>query len=183
MALPLIDNSPTDERSELKENIPSLLPEVQILARSLVHAAAQLGITIKVISGSRTYEHQHCLYLQGRKPGEVNPARKKEGLDPIPEEETKKKVTNADAGFSNHNFQIAFDIGVFEGKKYLGESPLYKAVAVLGKQLGLSWGGDWKTSKDEPHYELRPHWAKDLDETAMVTELRKRKAANQGVFD
>jgi hypothetical protein len=43
---------------------------------------------------------------------------------------------------------------VFEGKHYLGESPLYKAVAVLGKQLGLSWGGDWKNLTDQPHYEL-----------------------------
>ena len=96
--------------------------------------------------------------------------------------ENKKEVTGADAGHSNHNFEIAFDIGVFEGKHYLGESPIYKAVAVLGKQLGLSWGGDWKSRKDEPHYELRPHWAKDLDEDAMLAELRARKDSGKTAF-
>jgi hypothetical protein len=47
MALPQINTNPVDDRSE--ENIKTLHPEVQILARSLVHAADKLGITIKVI--------------------------------------------------------------------------------------------------------------------------------------
>lgn len=95
-----------------------------------------------MISGSRTYGEQHAIYLQGKGNPleEVNAARKKAGMEPIDKEENKKNVTKADAGHSNHNFQIAFDIGIFEKTKYLGESPLYKAVAVLGKQLGLSWG-------------------------------------------
>lgn len=55
-------------------------------------------------SGLRTYEEQNALYAQGRTaPG--------------------NKVTNAKGGFSNHNFGIAFDIGIFEGAKYLGDSP------------------------------------------------------------
>ena len=82
MALPQINTNPVDDRSE--ENIKTLHPEVQILARSLVHAADKLGITIKVISGSRTYEQQHALYLQGGESLEVvNAARKKAGMEPI----------------------------------------------------------------------------------------------------
>ena len=181
MPTPQIDSSPVDDRSE--KNIKTLLPEVQVLARSLVHAAEHVGITIKVISGSRTYDEQHALFLQSKRPlEEVNAARKKAGMDPIDEEENKKNVTKADAGHSNHNFQIAFDIGVFDGTKYLGESPLYKAVAVLGKQLGLSWGGDWKSITDEPHYELRPHWATNMPEDAMLAELRQRVANKQDLF-
>ena len=176
-----INNTPVDDRSE--KNIKTLLPEVQILARSLVHAATNLGITIKVISGSRTYDEQRALYLQSREPlAVVNAARKKAGMDPIDAKENKKNVTGADSGHSNHNFQIAFDVGVFDGKNYLGESPLYKAVAVLGKQLGLSWGGDWDSRKDEPHHELRPHWADTLSEDKMLAELRKRKESGKGVF-
>ena len=89
--------------------------------------AAQHGITIKVIAGLRTYEEQNELFAQGRtKPGRI--------------------VTNARGGFSNHNFGIAFDVGVFEGANYLGESPkLPKAVGALGMDLGLEWGGNWKT--------------------------------------
>ena len=180
MELPQINTDPVDDRSEV--NIKTLHPEVQILARSLVHAADKLGITIKVISGSRTYEEQHALYLQGRNSLEVvNAARKKAGMNPIDQEEN-KIVTNADAGHSNHNFEIAFDIGVFEGKHYLGESPLYKAVAVLGKQLGLSWGGDWKNLTDQPHYELRPHWATSLSENDMLAQLRARKDSGKTAF-
>lgn len=180
MAIPQIDASSVDDRSE--SNIKTLLPEVQILARSLVHAAENIGITIKVISGSRTYEEQHAIYLQGRESVDVvNATRQKAGMEPIDQNEN-KKVSNVDAGHSNHNFQIAFDIGVFEGKKYLARSPLYKAVAVLGKQLGLTWGGDWRHLRDEPHYELRPDWATHLSENDMLDELRIRKDYGRPIF-
>ena len=181
MPAPTIDNHPTDPQSE--SNIATLLPEVQLLARSLVHATAAQGITIKVISGTRTYAQQDAIFMQGRVKdlAKINAARKAASLDPIPASENVIR-TKARAGQSNHNFGIAFDIGVFLGKKYLEESPLYKAVAVLGKQLGLTWGGDWKSIDDEPHYELRPHWADALSEAAMLAELRKRHDANTPVF-
>lgn len=181
MAIPKIDTAPVDGRSE--KNIKTVAPEVQVLARSLVHAAAAIGIIIRVISGSRTYEEQHAIFLQSRRPlNEVNAAREKAGMDPIGDKENRKNVTGADAGHSNHNFQMAFDVGVFDGRDYLDESPLYKAVAVLGKQLGLSWGGDWNSRKDEPHYELRPHWAATLSEDEMLARLRDRKEAGKNLF-
>ena len=104
-----------DDRSE--RSIATLLPKIQPYARALVTKAAANGITIKVISGLRTYEEQNDLDAQGRtKPGKI--------------------VTNARGGYSNHNFGIAFDIGVFEGGSYLDESPKYKAVGVLGADFG-----------------------------------------------
>lgn len=100
-----------DTRSE--KTIATLHSEVQPIARALVQKAAQSGIQIKIISGLRTYDEQEALYAQGRsKPG--------------------IRVTNARGGYSNHNFGIAFDVGVFEGAKYMGESLKYKAVGVLG---------------------------------------------------
>ena len=150
-----------DQRSE--QNIATLLPPVQPLARGLIAAAAAAGIAIKIISGTRTYEEQNALYEQGRStPGRV--------------------VTNARGGYSNHNFGVAFDIGVFEGGRYLDESPAYKTVGALGKQLGLEWGGDWKSLQDEPHFELRPPWAREMSEGAMLAELRARRAASKEVF-
>src|SRR5690242_20063062 len=53
-----------DDRSE--KVIATLLPEVRPYARALVTKAAQNGITIKVISGLRTYAEQNDLYAQGR---------------------------------------------------------------------------------------------------------------------
>lgn len=150
-----------DPRSE--KNIATLLPEVQPIARALVQKAALNGIRIKVISGLRTYAEQDELYAQGRtKPG--------------------PKVTNARGGYSNHNFGVAFDVGVFEGQKYLEDSVKYKAVGVLGTDLGLEWGGNWKTIVDQPHFQLRPAWAVDWTEREMLAELRGRFAAGTPVF-
>lgn len=160
---PQILANPTlaDQRSE--QNIATLLPPVQPMARALIAAAATAGIAIKIISGTRTYEEQDALYEQGRSTaGRI--------------------VTNARGGYSNHNFGVAFDIGVFEGGRYLDESPAYKTVGALGKQLGLEWGGDWQSIQDEPHFELRPSWAHDMSEGGMLAELRARRAANREVF-
>ncbi|HXU32303.1 MAG TPA: M15 family metallopeptidase [Thermoanaerobaculia bacterium] len=150
-----------DPRSE--RNIATLLPEVQPQARALIQKAAQNGIRIKIISGLRTFAEQDALFAQGRTaPGDI--------------------VTNSRGGFSNHNFGIAFDVGVFEGTKYLRESVKYRAVGVLGADLGLEWGGNWKTFKDQPHFQLRPSWAADLTEREMLAELRKRHDEGTPVF-
>lgn len=150
-----------DSRSE--KSIATLQPEVRPMARALVQRARSAGITIKIISGLRSYAEQDALYAQGRSaPGAV--------------------VTNARAGYSNHNFGIAFDVGVFEGNRYLPDSPKYKAVGVLGVDLGLEWGGNWKTIVDQPHYQLRPTWALDLPERQMLAELRARRERGQTVY-
>jgi peptidoglycan LD-endopeptidase CwlK len=154
--------SRVDDRSE--RNIATLLPEVQPIARALVQKAASNGIAIKIISGHRTYAEQDALYAQGRTtPGE--------------------KVTNARGGYSNHNFGIAFDIGVFSGTTYLPESPKYKAVGVLGMDLGLEWGGNWTSIVDQPHFQLRPTWAEGMTERDMLAQLRERAANGTPVFD
>jgi peptidoglycan LD-endopeptidase CwlK len=160
-ATPLTATSKVDDRSET--NIATLLPAVQPIARMLVQKAAANGIEIRVISGLRSYEEQDALYAQGRTaPGKI--------------------VTNARGGFSNHNFGIAFDVGVFSGGKYLTESPMYKAVGVLGQELGLEWGGNWTSIVDEPHFQLRPAWAQALNESTMLAALRQRKQDGEPVY-
>lgn len=158
---PALAISQVDQRSET--NIATLLPEVQPIARALVQKAAAAGIQIKVISGHRTYAEQDALYAKGRSaPGQ--------------------RVTNVRGGFSNHNFGIAFDTGVFAGSRYLADSPKYKAVGVLGMDLGLEWGGNWTSIVDQPHFQLRPAWARDLTERQMLAGLRDRAAAGASFF-
>jgi peptidoglycan LD-endopeptidase CwlK len=153
--------SEADPASERR--IATLQPEVRPMARALIQKAAANGIRIRIISGLRTYAEQDALYAQGRTlPGKI--------------------VTNAKGGQSNHNFGIAFDIGVFEGSKYQGESPKYKAVGVLGTELGLEWGGNWKTFADTPHYQLRPAWAAELPEKEMLARLRDRVQAGEAIY-
>lgn len=154
-------NTRVDDRSEA--NIATLLPEVRPYARALVFAAIDIGIDARVINGTRSYEEQDALYAQGRtKPGRI--------------------VTKARGGYSNHNFGIAFDVGIFEGRQYLRESRKYDALGPLGIQLGLEWGGNWKTFVDRPHYQLRPVWAIGMPERGMLAKLREKVSAGEPIF-
>ena len=157
-----------DSRSE--GEITTLHPRARPFARALIEKAAGQGIIIKVTSGMRTFDEQDELFAKGRtKPG--------------------PKVTNAKGGFSNHNFGIAFVVTIFKGstdpenaKTPVFESPAYKAIGALGTDLGLEWGGNWKTIVDEPHFQLRPGWAADLSEKEMLAELRDRKDSGEEFF-
>ena len=143
--------------------IATLHARVQPYARALYFKAREHGLTINIISGLRSYAEQDALYAQGRT-------------------RAGKKVTNARGGYSNHNFGIAFDVGLFERNQYLGESPLYKAVGALGEELGLEWGGNWRPLVDQPHFQLRPDWAIGLRERDMLAELRQRTANGVDAF-
>lgn len=154
---------PADQANARSEKIiGGLHARVQPYARSLYFKAREHGMIVNIISGLRTYAEQDALYAQGRtRPGNV--------------------VTNAGGGYSNHNFGIAFDIGVFSGSRYLQESPLYKAVGALGMELGLEWGGNWKTIVDQPHFQLRPAWADGMTDRAMLAELRRRTKLGEAI--
>jgi peptidoglycan LD-endopeptidase CwlK len=146
-----------DSRTE--SNIKTLHPRVQKAARSFMSAACsickQQGYEVKIISGTRTYAEQDALYAQGRTVAG-------------------KKVTNAKAGFSNHNFGIAFDIGIFQNKKYFGDHRLYDELGVLGESLGLVWGGRWKSFPDKPHFQANTG--------LTLAQMRHRVAANHDIF-
>ena len=150
----------TNARSE--RAIATLHAHVRPYARALYFKARENGITINIISGTRSHAEQDALYAQGRTTaGSI--------------------ITNARGGHSNHNFGIAFDIGVFNGNRYLPESPLYKAVGALGMELGLEWGGNWKTIVDQPHFQLRPAWADGMTDRAMLAELRRRTKLGESI--
>lgn len=115
--------------------------------------AATLGCDYVLISGHRSWEEQDALYAQGRTA---------EG----------KIVTRARGGFSNHNFGIAADAGVFRAGSYLDEkepataAKIHKACSEHAASCGLEWGGSWSGFKDLPHYEV---------ETGLtMTQKRKR---------
>ena len=154
---------PRDQANARSERmIATLLPHVRPYARALYFKARDNGIAINIISGTRTHAEQDELYAQGRTTGgEI--------------------VTNARGGYSNHNFGIAFDIGVFSGNRYLPESPLYKAVGALGMELGLEWGGNWTSIVDQPHFQLRPAWASAMRDSAMLAELRRRTKLGESI--
>lgn len=130
-----------DQRSE--RHIGGLHIKAQELARRFMKAASQGPHTVKIISGTRSYNEQNALFRQGR------------FGNPPP------RVTNARGGESNHNFCIAFDIGLFdENGKYLtgatsAEVKAYEDVAEIARTEGLDWGGNWVSFRDIPHYQVR----------------------------
>ena len=122
-----------DDRTE--KVILTLIPSAQVAARKWMRAAtvraAELGITVKLIDGTRSYKEQDKLFRK------------------------RPKVTNARGGRSWHNFGLAFDFGLFRGKEYLGESPHYKTLGAIASTMpGLTWGGTWVNLVDEPHIQL-----------------------------
>lgn len=133
-----------DERTE--RNLETLLPVVQNYARKWLKEkampwAAENGLVLKLIQGTRSYGEQDALYAQGR---------------------TKKgaKVTNARGGYSNHNFCIAFDIGLFKGGSYLESDTQYvKLHKACGHPEQFEWGGNWTSPVDTPHYQYAK-WGK-----------------------
>lgn len=145
-----------DARTE--KNLATLILPAQNLARLFMRDAsaylASRGVVAKIISGTRTYAEQDALYAKGR-------------TAPGP------KVTNARGGYSNHNFGIAFDIGLFKGSDYLEDSPLYADLGKIGERIGLEWGGRWKTFKDEPHYQLKTGFT--------LSQLRERTATGKPI--
>ena len=138
----------SDARSEQK--ILTLHIPVQRAARRALQSLAVAGITAKIISGTRTYAEQDALFEIGRsKPG--------------------NRVTNARGGESNHNFGLAWDIGIwvdgfYDGKRTPRDAALERRAddqyqgassAILGLGIvGLEWGGNWMSIKDFPHYQL-----------------------------
>ncbi len=127
-----------DQRSE--ENIATLLPSAQQMAREWLKAAKEAahaeGYDVKIICGTRSYAEQDALYKK------------------------RPRVTKARGGQSWHNFGLAFDFGIFslDGKEYVEESPLYAVLGKLARQVqNAEWGGDWEDFKDEPHVQLRKY--------------------------
>ena len=119
-----------DERSE--RNLATVQPQLQKLGRELLRRLAAEGLTFKVTSGNRTQAEQDALYAQGRtKPGPVVTWTRK----------------------SRHIGGRAIDLTLFSGKNPVWESKHYKRAGEIGEELGLIWGGRWKTP-DQPHFEL-----------------------------
>lgn len=126
-----------DSRTEL--NISKLTPRTQAAARrfmaAVVPAMAKRGYEVRITSGLRTYAEQNALYAQSR---------------------TTKgpRVTNAQGGWSWHNFGCAWDITLFKDGVPVYESPLYEECAEIGRAQGLDCGLFWKGLRDEPHYNV-----------------------------
>jgi peptidoglycan L-alanyl-D-glutamate endopeptidase CwlK len=98
----------------------------------------------------RTFQEQAEIYAQGRiKPGAI--------------------VTNSPAGLSIHNYGLAFDIVLLVDRDLNGSYETaswdtardfdgdgisdWMEIVEIAKKRDWTWGGDWKSFKDLPHFE------------------------------
>ncbi|RDH97011.1 M15 family metallopeptidase [Caldimonas thermodepolymerans] len=138
--------------------IEHLHPDLQPLCRLLLERCAAAGYDVFLTQTFRSTEYQNMLYAQGRTQAQLNAA----GLGHVMAEPSKPRVTNARGGSSEHNATLngipasrAFDIAFMrDGKASWADSEPWDKVGAIGRSLGLEWGGDWKTFKDRPHFQL-----------------------------
>lgn len=134
-------------REELKQRpMPSNLhPIIAEKRDKLIQLAKAKDLDIIITDGFRSQDEQNELHAQGRSaPGNV--------------------VTQVQGGSSYHNYGLAIDFALRDGDGGVvwdierdangnGKSDWFE-VAAIGKELGFSWGGDWRGFKDYPHLEM-----------------------------
>ena len=113
--------------------LEDLHPKVEKMCNEFISKCKDEGIDVIITSTYRDAESQNELYAQGRtKPGKV--------------------VTNAKAGDSFHNYQLAFDfVPVVSGKAQWNDLSLFKKCGEIAKSCGLEWAGEWKSFKEYAH--------------------------------
>lgn len=94
-----------------------------------------VGVRLRFTHTYRSIEEQNALYNQ------------------------RPKVTNAKGGQSIHNYGLAFDIVILKmvNGKWVADWNVDKywvQVAEYFKDKGFTWGGDWTSFRDYPHFEL-----------------------------
>lgn len=131
-----------DSRTDAK--IKTLHPKLRGIASKFINEVEKkLGIKLRITDGYRTFAEQNKLYNQGRTTAG-------------------KIVTNAKGGQSYHNYGLAFDCYLTENGSVTFKKAVNSEIAKIGKDLGLEWGGDWKSLKDMPHFQLTKGSVSDL---------------------
>ena len=132
-----------------KQRIAKLHPKVRNEVADIIKQcdlALNGRAKVRITQGLRTFEEQEFLYAKGRLTKD-------------------KKVTNAKAGQSIHNYGLAVDICLiidgkeanFDTKKDWDGDKIadwYECVKIFAKN-GWDWGGNWVKFKDLPHFERR----------------------------
>ena len=121
----------------MSNKIEDLYPELQVICRNFIKKCADQGLKVGISQTFRSKAEQDALYAQGRtKPGSI--------------------VTNAKYPKSAHCWGLAFDIYRNDGTGAYNESGRwFERCGEIGKSMGLAWGGDFRSIKDRPHFELK----------------------------
>ena len=115
-------------------DLTSLHPYVALLARRFLQLTQENNLDVRVTTAFRSWDEEDRLFAQGRwAPGQI--------------------VTNARGGDSYHNWGLAFDAEPFESGKMSTDTQKFIQMGQLGQQVGLQWGGTFKSIVDYPHFQ------------------------------
>jgi len=113
--------------------VEDLHPKVAELCRKFINACLAEGINVLITSTYRDHESQDALFAQGR----TTPGR---------------KVTNARAGSSWHNWRCAFDfVPIVNGKAMWDDHRTFIRCGEIAESVGLEWAGRWKSFSEMAH--------------------------------
>lgn len=116
--------------------LEDLHPTVAALCTQHIATCKLHNIDLVITSTYRDLDAQNALYNQGRlTPGAI--------------------VTNAKAGQSFHNYRVAYDcVPITNGKcNWDAGSADWLLIVRIAKDLQLEWAGDWKTFKEQCHFQ------------------------------
>ncbi len=114
-------------------DIDDLHPKVAAMCRAFLEHCKAAGIDVLITSTYRDAASQNALYAQGR----TAPGR---------------RVTNAKAGQSWHNFKCAFDfVPIVHGKAQWGDAATFERCGKIAESVGLEWAGRWKSFRELAH--------------------------------
>lgn len=120
-----------------------LYPFVSQLFESLEEECNDNGLGIYLFEGRRSFNRQSYLYDQGRK--------RKTGHG-----ETLRKVTNAQAGLSFHQYGLAGDFVFKSNGQWSWNGDYQKFGEIVSAFPALEWAGRWdRRFREYPHVQLK----------------------------
>jgi peptidoglycan LD-endopeptidase CwlK len=116
------------------------------MAKKFLDRCRAEHIDVIVTCTYRDFEEQNRLYARGR-------TVLTEGGQRV------RKVTNAKAGQSFHNYRLAFDVVPLRaGKPVWGTTGadlhLWMRIGNIGEECGFEWAGRWVKFREYPHFQF-----------------------------
>lgn len=120
-------------------DIDRLRDDVAANCRTFIALCKAEGLNVLVTETVRDLEYQASLYAQGRTaPGSI--------------------VTNQKTpSFHWEKVALAFDIAKNVKGHECDDAEFFRKCGAIGKKMGFTWGGDWKSLPDAPHFQWDAH--------------------------
>lgn len=147
----------------------NVVPDLANRCEKLIRTLRDQNVIVVPYMGYRTVDHQNTLFAQSRDPDTIQAEADRlrankckflaDRLLKAKNTPFGKRVTNVTGGFSWHNWGEAVDFYVATAGGlpiWNGEDQQYKTFGHAAKELGLTWGGDFKSLPDWGHVQLRP---------------------------